>query len=275
MSSSLVTIHDLNRISVERTITAVDPLSTPPETPDNVSATSRTFGILFQWSRIEGAEGYDVIISDTEDFDEARTYRVSGEDNLEYFYNTGNVAVTRYASIAAYRGSQSSARSSVVSATSGKVETGASQTNAPVATTFDNVETTLLTATLTCTGRNVVVVSRGRVHNPDSKVYDFKLKEDGNLIDTVTGFSTDEIASTLFGLRTPTAASHTYTMTGQNTTDATALSVDDLRMMVFEVPFSTSVESGTAPSEPPAPKQSPPQPEDIPSGPEQRYRYGY
>ena len=267
-SVPLMTAAELNRLAIERTVTAVDPLRTPPTRVDNISATSRTFGILVQWSRVDGCDGYIVLVSDNGDFDSPiDQVRVVGDSNLSYTYNTGNVAVLRYFAVSAYSGSIVADKSDVVSATSGNVETGASQTDSPVATTFDNVETTLLTAVLTTTGRNVFIIARGRINNPAAKAYDLKLKEDGTLIDTATGFSTDEIESTLFALRTPAAGSHTYTMTGQNTSDATVLSVDDLKMVVYEVPFSTSVEAASTPSEPPAAPQSPPQTDYIPTGP--------
>lgn len=268
-----MTLADLNRLATERTITAVDPLRTPPSSVDNISSTARTFGILVQWSRVEGCDGYIVLVSDDGDFDSPiDQVRVVGDSNLSYTYNTGNVAVERFFAVSPYSGDMVAAKSTVVSATSGNVEAGASQTNDPGTDTFNNNEKTLLTATLTTTGRNVLILAQGRVNDPASKEYQFKLKEDGVLIHTVTGFSSDEIESTVFKLRTPAAGSHTYIMTGQNTSDSTTLSVDVLNMVVFEIPFSTSVEASSTPSEPPSAPQSPPQTDYIPTGP--GYKWG-
>lgn len=262
-------LERMANLAVERTVTAVDPNPTPPQTPKNLTATARTFGVLVQWARVPGADGYILYVNDTQDFSQiTNQVRVVGQDNLEKLVYTGNVAVTYYFKVASYKGSAVSDPSDVASASSSNVEVGASQTNAPGTDTFTNVEKTLLTATMTCTGRNVLILAQGRVSDPAGKAYDLKLKEDGVLVHTVTGFSTDEIESTLFKLRTPAAGSHTYTMTGTNTSDATTLTIDDLNMVVFEVPFSTSAESSTAPPEPVAPSQSAPSSGTIPTGPD-------
>jgi len=263
-----MTLDDLNRMSVEAVTSAVDPMRTPPEAPVNVTATTRTFGILVQWSRVEGCDGYLVMVSSDQDFSSPLDQkRVIGDSNVSYSYDTGNVAVARYFAVKSYSGDVFSERSSVVTATSTNVETGASQTSAPGSDTFDNNEKTLASTTLTTTGRTVLVLAQGRVHNPDANGYELRLYEDSTLIHTVPGFSTDEIESTLFKLRTPAAGSHTYALKGINTSGATVLSVDSLNMVAAEFAFSTSVETGTAPAEPQAAPLTPPDIDYIPYGP--------
>lgn len=270
----LVTIEDLNRISIERTITGVDPLRTPPATPDNISATSRTFGVLVQWSRVEGCDGYTVLVSDDQDFESPiDQIKVVGESALSYTYPTGNVAVTRYFAVTAYSGDMTSEKTAVVSAASTSAEP-LSNSESPANTTFTSAETTIATNTLTTSGKTILIIGRAAFRDDDkSNLVTFRLKEDGATIDTLQGVSLVTAASTYgfmytcFNFSTPAAGSHTYTLTAQNDSNAETCNANSIQLIACEIPFLTAQEINAAPSEPPSIPQSPPAPDYIPIGP--------
>lgn len=273
-STPLMSLEDLNRMSVESTIRATDPLSTPPETPDNISATARTFGILVQWSRIEGCEGYIVFVNDDEDFESPiEQVRIVGDSNLSYFYPSGNVSVTRFFAVSAYSGEIISEKSTVVSATSTSAEP-LSNSESPANTTFDSTETTIATNTLTTSGKTILIIGRAVFRDDDkSNLVTFRLKEDGVTIDTlqgvciVTAASTYGFQYTCFNFSTPAAGSHTYTLTAQNDSNAETCNANSIKLIASEIPFLTAQEINAAPSEAQSPALSPPQSDYIPSGP--------
>lgn len=273
MPNSLLTLEDLNRLSIERTVSAVDPLATPPQTPDNVSVTARSLGLLVQWSRVEGVDGYNVIVSGTEDMaNPINQVRVPGESSLEYFLNTGHVSVSRYIAVQSYRGNAFSDYSSVVSATSTQAVSGS---DFPGDMTYNNSEDTLCTVTLTTTGGTLYIIGSASLSfNGGNKDTFFRIREDGAILqgaevkavakDTSSGFGNLALA---FTFSTPSAGSHTYTLTAQNNTDTNVCTAARPGLCVMEVPLLISSAAPT----PPSAVVSPPTTEYIPTGPGQRY----
>ena len=263
----------LQQMATEQIFTAIEPQRTPPETPRNLIATARNFGILVQWGRVDDADGYVVMVADDQDFSQPMLQRkLPGEDTLEWFYNTGNAALTRYFRVQSYRGDSYSQPSAAVNATSTSSEPK-SDSSTPANATFTNSETTLATVTLTTTGRTVLIVGRATLRDDtDANLVTVRIKEDGNIIDAVrgvalvTGSSTYGYQLTAFNFSTPAAGAHTYTLTAQNDSNAQTCNANSLKLIVAEMAFLTPAEANPAPPDPPSPPQSPPQPESFPTG---------
>ena len=270
-----LTIEQMSNLSMERTIHAVDPLSTPPSTPGSLTVTARNLGFLVQWSKVDGVDGYNVIVSDTADMGNPLTQaRVAGADTFEYFYNSGHVAVTRFFAVQTYKGNSFSEYTSPASATT--VESKSSS-SFPGNTTFTDTETEIATLTLTTTGGTIYVIGQATFsQNGADKSVAFKLKEDGVLLRTVNLIARNDVSTTghqgtIFNFSTPAAGSHTYSMTADNLSDAATCTASSIGLLAMEVPLLVSAASPAPPTAPTPPKT----PSDYPTGPEVPYRGGY
>lgn len=263
------TSQDLKKLSMERSLGVPASIGTTPLPPVNLTATVRNLGILIQWSDVAGVEGYNLIISSSQDMaNPDMQIKLLGETTREYFHNVGNIAVTRYIAIQSFKGTRFSQLSSVVSAASG---IATSSSTSPASTTYNNTETTLATLTVTTTGQTLLVIGKCVLRqNAVDKAANIRLKEDGVLIDQTktisrnTGVGSYGIEAVVMKFSTPAAGSHTYIITGQNDDDATVVTVDNIQLMAAEIPLLTAATTPpTAPSTPPIVKQ----PTTYPTGP--------
>lgn len=245
---------DLKRLAIERSYQTPVLMGTPPEVPKNLAATARNLGILIQWADISGVDGYNVVINSTQDFSNPDfQVRVAGETSREYFYQVGNVALTRYIAIQSYKGTRYSDLSSPVTVSTG---VATSTSSFPGNVTFNNVETDLASVTITTTGNTLFVLGTAVFEqNGADKLVSLRLKEDGVTIRTAStiarnsGASTYGFQGTTFTFSTPSAASHTYKITAQNDTDAANCTASNIGIMAMEVPLLTSAATPpTAPS---------------------------
>lgn len=272
---NLLSPRDLHRLSLERTQNATDPLSTPPKVPQNVTATVRNLGILVQWARSSGADGYIVLINNSENMAAPlNQVRVPGESNLQYFENIGNATTTRYFAVQAYKGSQVSAYSSVVGAATTQA---VADSSIPSDTTYNNADTELTSKTVTTTGGTLFVIGAATLsYNGGNKDTYLRIYEDATKLaeikalawNTASGFGSVAIA---FNFSTPVAGSHTYKLTAQNNTDASVCTAARPSLCFMEVPMLVMA----APSAPPATPTTPAQPDDVPHGPDRRFGAGY
>lgn len=251
----MTTVSRLSELAIERTITAVDPLGTPPSTPLNVTIAARNLGYLVQWSKVDGATGYNIIVSSTGDMSNPdRQIQVSGENTLEYFVNTGNTAVTNYISVQSVKGWAYSDYSDPQSVTT--VESAANS-NFPANATFD-AETTIATTTLTTTGGTLFVIGNGSFRqNGGDRTLVFKLKEDGVILRTIVGVCRDSTdrgyGYTIFDFSTPAAGSHTYTLTAENSSSADVCNAESIGLCAMEIPLLVMTAASTPPSVPSTP----------------------
>ncbi len=253
-------------MSVEPVMAGVQLLSTPPKPPVTVTAAARSLGILVQWSKVSGADGYNVLVSNDGDMS-APTLQVSvlGQNTVEYFYNTGHTSVTRFFAVQSFKGSRYSTYSTIVSATTVQAQ---ANNNFPTTVTF-TTETTIATVTLSTTGGTMLAIGNAVLTQAaaDTAVV-LKLKEDGAIIRTVQTAARADAAlvngwqSTAFNFSTPSAGSHTYILTA--TSGGGTCTASDIGLIVMEVPLLTMAAAGPPPSVLDAPEL----PTSYPSGPE-------
>jgi hypothetical protein len=265
----MTTVSRLAELAIERTITAVDPLGTPPSTPLNVTLEARNLGYLVQWSEVDGATGYNIIVSSTGDMSNPdRQIQVSGQSTLEYFVNVGNTAVTNYVSVQSVKGWAYSDYSEPQSVTTAE---SAANSNFPVNATF-STETTIATTTLTATGGTLFVIGSGSFRqNGGDRTLAFRLKEDGVTIRTIIGVCRDSsdrgYGYTIFDFSTPAAGSHTYTLTAENTSSADVCNAESIGLCAMEIPLLVMAEAST----PPSVTTTPATEETVPTGSEGSY----
>lgn len=244
---------DLKKLAIERSLQTPTLMGTPPEVPKNLTATARNLGILIQWADISGVDGYNIVINSTQDFSNPDfQVRVAGETSREYFYQVGNVALTRYIAIQSYKGTRYSELSSPVTVSTG---VAVSASHYPASTTYDNNETTIATINITTTGQTLLIIGKCVLYqNAADKLAFIQLKEDGAQIDKVKTLSRNAGASdygneaAVMSFSTPAAGAHTYIITARNDADATVVTADSIRLIAGEIPLL--VAAGSPPAAP-------------------------
>ena len=90
-----------------------------PVKPDNFVLTANQGGIRVQWSIVPGVEGYRVAVLDDQDLSAPLfTKTLDGDGTIEWFYDTGNVAVTRFFAVQSFQAQTFSDFTTLKSATS-------------------------------------------------------------------------------------------------------------------------------------------------------------
>jgi len=75
----------------------------PPAKPDNIVVTGLKFGFRIQWSKVDGATGYQIAIMSGKNLAAPNLLpSVLGEDNMETTYFVGDVALTRNFAVQAF-----------------------------------------------------------------------------------------------------------------------------------------------------------------------------
>jgi hypothetical protein len=262
----MISVQRLADMAIESTIVAVEPLATPPSAPATVTVSARNLGILVQWSKVPGADGYNLLISSDADMASPDIQvAVAGSNSVEYFYNTGHTAQTKYVAVQSYKGSRYSDYTAPQSVTTTEAQAAS---NFPVSATF-TAETTIATVTITTTGGTLLAIGNAVLTQAagDTAVV-LRLKEDGATIRTVqTAARTDAALvngwqSTTFNFSTPTAGAHTYILTAESL--GLVCTASDIGLIVLEVPLVVMA----AAAAPPSPPVTPQAPTDYPMGPE-------
>lgn len=264
----MIDFKQLSQMAIEPTMVGVQLLSTPPLPPVTVTVTARNLGVLVQWSKVSGSDGYNILISDTGDMGHpSEQVSVPGQNSVSYFYNTGHTTVTRFFAVQSYKGSRYSSYSSIVSTSTTQAVAGS---QFPANTTFDDTpEVTIATVTLTTTGGTLFVIGSVSFYCATAeKAVTLRLKEDGVTIRTVVGAARNSAAHgygyVAFNYSTPAAGSHTYILTAVNSTDTAVSTADSIGLCVMEIPLLTMA----APPAPPTPAQEVEQPGSYPIGPD-------
>jgi hypothetical protein len=268
-----LSFDEISKLALERANVSVDPLPTPPAAPDNFTVTARNLGFLLQWSRVSGVDGYQIVVSANEDRSSPITIlNAPGENNNEYFYSTGHVAVTRHFWIQSYKGSSFSEFTSPSSGTTPQSE---AQFSFPNNTTFNGTETTLATINLTSNGGTVRVdggVVTGVPGGVGAKTITVRIRRDGTEIRSLNGAAPDDAAGDanqyiLMAYESLAAGTYAYTLTARNTTDNSTINAGSIQLLGAEIPLLLEAASASPPTPPP----TPPNPQTYPTGPEMPY----
>lgn len=77
----------------------------PPTAPASLAVTGQQGLIRVQWASVTGVDGYDIAIMTSPNLanPDVNIERKMGENNREFVYPTGNVALTRYFSVRSIR----------------------------------------------------------------------------------------------------------------------------------------------------------------------------
>ena len=115
-----IPIEELQRLSGPGKLSSEQALiKERPATPDNFVLTANQGGIRVQWSVVPGVEGYRVAVLDDQDLSAPLfTKTLDGDGTIEWFYDTGNVAVTRFFAVQSFQAETFSEFTSLKSATS-------------------------------------------------------------------------------------------------------------------------------------------------------------
>ena len=101
-----------------------------PEAPLNVTALGLKFGFRIQWSKSDGASGYNIAIMDDNNLDAPKLIlAVMGSQSMDFTWFVGDVASTRQFSVQAfvdYSGGRVVSEFSVPASATSKVDGGAS-----------------------------------------------------------------------------------------------------------------------------------------------------
>jgi len=113
-----LSMEELNRLSLERSQVAPNSFAAKPLQPDNITVTAGKRAFRIQWSQVPGVEGYRVAALDDQDLSEPDLIKtIVGNSNLEWTYNVGNVALTRYFAVQSFNADESSDFTELQSAT--------------------------------------------------------------------------------------------------------------------------------------------------------------
>lgn len=106
-----MTAEDLRRLSLERFNTAINVFPTKPQTPDNFAVEGRKLCFYITWSKVDGADGYQIAVMTGNDLANPQLLiDVPGKDGLQYTYTIGDNAAARTFSIQSYKDSVSGER---------------------------------------------------------------------------------------------------------------------------------------------------------------------
>lgn len=264
----MTSIQRLGEMAVESTIVAVQPLSTPPSTPATVTLTARNLGILVQWSKVPGSEGYNILLNSTADMS-APEFQVAvpGQDTVEWFYNTGHAATTKFIAVQSYKGGRYSDYTVPQSSTTTEAQAGS---DFPANANFNDSEDQIATVTLNTTGGTLVVMGTAvMTQNGGDKAVLLSIKEDGALLRAQPGIARNDPVSNgfqvvAFNFSTPAAGSHTYTLWAQNTLDNATCLASGIGLIAYESPLLVMTTAAAPPSAPVTPQI----PTKMPTGPE-------
>ncbi len=115
-----IPIEELQRLSGPGKLASEQALiKERPATPDNFVLTANQGGIRVQWSVVPGVEGYRVAVLDDQDLSAPLfTKTLNGDGTIEWFYDTGNVAITRFFAVQSFQADSFSEFTALKSATS-------------------------------------------------------------------------------------------------------------------------------------------------------------
>lgn len=88
----------------ERTIVRAIRIPKKPKAPFNFQGTNKRGGVQLSWNTIKGADGYEILRSDSADFSAPATLPIRSGSQLSYFDSIGGEAQTKYYKVRATAG---------------------------------------------------------------------------------------------------------------------------------------------------------------------------
>ena len=115
-----VSVEELQKLrGIDKSSQSTGLIGILPQTPDDLQALQRTNHVVFQWKKVDDAEGYDLAISiDNNLNDPSFIIRLPGNNNLSYPFYTANASLTYNGWVRSYLGNEVSDFSSLQSARS-------------------------------------------------------------------------------------------------------------------------------------------------------------
>ncbi len=99
-----VPVEELARLGTRKMRDTLALAPAKPETPLNVTSLGLKFGFRIQWSKVDGATGYNIaIMSDNNLNAPILILTVIGSQSMDFTYFVGDVAVTRQFSVQAFK----------------------------------------------------------------------------------------------------------------------------------------------------------------------------
>jgi len=98
-----VDVEELSRLGTRKMQDSLSLAPAKPETPLNVTVLGLKFGFRIQWSKSDGASGYNIAIMTDNNLDAPKLIlSTAGEESMDFTWFVGDVASTRQFSVQAY-----------------------------------------------------------------------------------------------------------------------------------------------------------------------------